>query len=229
MKKQHKLNKPLTHIQGLCLLLLLVLCFGCLAAATGTTFARYQSESKENLLFEVREPDQVRLGTVQKVREKDTFVPSEKLDWVVDEESGVASLTFSAANGLDSENFSSRDQAVKLRMLGSLTLAETGMIPQLVVSYVDKKITVDGEEKTETKMVTGEVSYIVEGSSLYHTYGSGCLYTFYETTAEGKREVTWELPGGELSYVTLTVQTAGDISGIFGVLQPMIIAEPIEN
>ena len=83
--------------------------------------------------------------------------------------------------------------------------------------------------KEETKTVTGEVSYIVEGSSLYNTYGPGCLYTFYETTAEGKREVTWELPGGKLSYITLTIQSTGDISGITGVLQPLILADTIGN
>ena len=77
--------------------------------------------------------------------------------------------------------------------------------------------------------MTGEVSSIVNGSALYHTYGSGYLYSFYETTGEGKRELTWELSGGELSYVILTIQTIGDVSGITGVLQPVIIADPIEN
>ena len=230
MERQHKHNKPMTRIQGLCLLLLLVLSIGCLVAATGTTFARYRSESKEDLLFQVREPNQVLLGTVQMAQadsEKETFASSERLEWTVQD--GIASLTFSAANGSDSENFSPGDQAVRLRMLGSLTLAEKGTMPELVVTYVYKKTMVDGTEKEETKTVTGEVSYIVEGSSLYNTYGPGCLYTFYETTAEGKREVTWELPGGKLSYITLTIQSTGDISGITGVLQPLILADTIGN
>lgn len=232
MEKQHKCSKTIPRIRGLSMLLLLVLCIGCLAAATGTTFARYRSERQEDMLFEARKPDQVLLGTIQTDQEKDTFVPctpSEQLQWVVDEANGTASLTFAAANGLNEHNYSSKDQAVKLRMLGSLTLAENGTMPELVVTYVTRRTMIDGTEKAETKTVTGEVSSIVNGSALYHTYGSGYLYSFYETTGEGKRELTWELPGGELSYVTLTIQTTGDVSGITGVLQPLIIANPIGN
>lgn len=221
MEKQHKCNK-------LYLLLLLFLCIGCLIAATGITYARYRSESKEELLFEVRESDQVLLGTIQTLQEKDTFVPlgdSEQLAWTVDAESGAASLTFAAANGSDGENYSLKDQAVKLRMLGSLNLAAAETLPELTVTYKSKKVNGDEVEKT----VQGEISYLVEGTALYHTYGPGYLYIFYETTAEGKEELTWELPGGELSYVTFTIQTIEDASGISGLLQPVIITESIDN
>ncbi len=225
MMKHQKNNKPVKRMPGLCLLLLLFLCIGCMVAATGTTFARYRSESQEKILFEVREPDQVYLGTVQNVKAKDTFVSSETLEWTVDEETGVASLTFAAANGSDSESYSAKDQAVKLRMLGSLNLAAAGMPPELSVTYVSQKLNGEEEEKT----VQGEISYLVEGTALYHTYGPGFVYTFYETTAEGKKELTWELPGGKLSHVTLKIKTTGTVSEVLGPLQPLIIAETIGN
>lgn len=225
MEKRHKCNKSVQRIQSLSLLLLLFLCISCIAAATGITFARYRSDSQEKVLFEVREPNQVYLGTVQEIQEKDTFVSSEMLEWVLDEESGVVSLTFAAANGLDTESYSSKDQALKLRMLGSLNLAAAGIPPELTVTYVSKKLNGDEEEKT----VKGEVSYLREGTALYHTYGPGFIYTFYETTAEGKSELTWELSGGSLSYVVLTIKTTGTDSDVLGPLQPLVIAETIED
>lgn len=225
MMKHQKNNKPAKRMPGLYLLLILFLSIGCMVAAAGTAFARYRSESQEKILFEVREPDQVYLGTVKEVKAKEKFAPSKTLEWTVDEKTGVASLTFAAANGTDSENYSAKTQAVKLRMLGSLNLAATGMPPELSVTYVSKKLNGDEEEKT----VKGEISYLVEGTALYHTYGPGFIYTFYETTAEGKKELTWELPGGQLSHVTLTIKTSGTVSEVLGPLQPLITAETIEN
>ena len=223
MKEQHKLNKQRLH-----LLLCLFLCVGALAASVGTAYARYRSEQNEKLLFEVRKYDQLVLGSIRTVEEKETFVPlgdQEQLAWTVDEESGIASLTFAAANGSDSKNFSVKGQSVKVRMLGSLNLAatETGIPPELTITYKCKKL--NGEEAENT--VQGEISYLTEGTALYQTYGGGFLYTFYEDTAEGKEELKLELPGGEFSYITFTVKTAGNATGILGPLQPLLTEESI--
>ena len=223
--KQHKRNKPMLYEQVLQLMLITILCVGCLSIAVGTTYARYRSESEEGLLFEMRQPDQVSLGTIQKVQDEDTFVLSDTLNWTIDEKDGLASLTFAVANGSDGKNYSFKDQLVRLRMIGSLSIAESGKIPALTVTYVSEKLNGEKIEKT----VQGEVSSIMEGSPLYHTHGHGFLYTFYETTPEGKKELTWELPGEKLSYFTLTVKTTEEVSGTLGFLQPLVVAETIEN
>ena len=221
--KQQRNNRRAARIYGLQLLLLLFLCIGCVAVATGTTYARYRSEGGDDMLFEVREPDQLELGTIQ----EEKFVPHDPLDqlqWTIDETNGIASLTFTIANGSDEKNFSMKEQSVKLRMLGTLNLAVIGTPPELTVTYGSEKLNGEAVEKT----AVGEVSYLVKGTALHHSYGDSLLYTFYETTAEGKDEVTWELPGGELSYVTLTIKMTGDISEKSGLLQPVIVAEPVE-
>lgn len=218
MKERHKLNK-----QRMYLLLSLFLCIGCLTAATGTAFARYQSEQEEKLLFEVRRPETIMLGTIQ----GNEFIPlnaSQNLEWVIDQETKIASLTFAVANGTDKENYSLKDQEVKLRMYGSLSLAEEGMPPELSVTYIDKKLNGDEEER----VVQGEISYLVEGTVLYHTYGPGFIYTFYENE-ENKEELSWTLSGGELSCINLKIQTTGAVSGVLGPLQPLITAEPMGN
>ena len=221
--KQLKNNRRVTRMHGLQLMLLLFLCIGCLAVATGTAYARYRSEGEDDLLFEVRQPDQLVMGTIQ----EEKFVPlapADQLQWTIDETNGIASLTFTIANGSDKKNFSEKEQTVKLRMLGTLNLAVTGTPPELTVTYGSEKLNGETVEKT----AVGEVSYLVKGTALHHSYGDSLLYTFYETTAEGKDEVTWELPGGELSYVTLTIKMTGDISEKSGLLQPVIVAEPME-
>lgn len=246
--KQQSNHRPAICKPGLHLLLLLFLSFGCLAVATGTTYARYRAEKSEELLFEVRKPDQLVLGTIREEKFV-PFSPTDQLTWEIDGETGTASLTFSVANGTDLKNYSDKDQTVKLRVLGSLNLAlpetlpetetppetETqpvdeipsvvGIPPELVVTYASKKLNGDAVEREGL----GEASYLTAGTELHYSYGPSLLYSFYETTAEGKYESTWELPGGQLSYITLTIKTVGDAFGMVGQLQPLIIAEPKEN
>ncbi len=212
--KQHKPGKKAFQLTGLTLLFTLILCIGLLIVSTGNIFARYRAERQKDVTVQVRKPEMVLLGTI----ENGEFTSSDRLEWVV--EDNVASLKFAVANGASETDFSTKDQAIQLCMIGSLGILKDGEPPWLSVTFIPQKG--NGEERT----VTATASSIVEGTALYHSYGPGWLYRFYETTAEGNRELTWELPGGSLSYVILTVKTDGDISGL---LQPLVSAEPIDD
>lgn len=212
--KLRKLSNRASRLTGLTLLLTLILCIGLLAVSSGITYARYRTERQDNIAVQVGQPEMVLLGNV----ENGVFTSTDSLNWVVEDD--VASLQFAVANGASETSYSTRDQVVQLCMIGSLGILKDGMPPELSVTFIPQGE--NGEEQT----VEATVSSIVEGTALYHSYGSGWLYTFYETTAEGDRELTWELPGGSLSYIILTVKTDGEISGL---LQPLVSAEPIGN
>ena len=127
------------------------------------------------------------------------------------------------ANGTSDTSYSTRDQTIRLCMVGTLGISKDGAIPELSVTYVPQRG--DGEEVTVTAVATP----IVEGTALYHSFGSGWLYSFYETTIEGERELTWKLSGGKLSCIELKVTTDGTISEHFSLLQPLVSAEAVGN
>ena len=93
------------------LVLILVLCAGFAAVSTGTAFARYRSELRGDVTFEVREPEYVCLGIPG---EKNTF-QTEEPQWI--REGGVAQMTFAVANGTSDADCSRQDQKVYVRFL----------------------------------------------------------------------------------------------------------------
>lgn len=187
--------------------LVALLCVGALAISAGTAFARYRTDREVDVKFQVREPETVFLGTVQ----EGVFTPADILHWTVSD--GVAGLEFAVANGAAENSYASRDQAVQLSMIGTLGILNEGNIPTLTVTYLNA----EGVETTST--ATAEP--IVEGTALYHTYGAGWVYSFY---GEDQQELTWQLPGGQLSYVQLTVKTESELSGNLSLLQPLVSA-----
>lgn len=211
--KQLKPNKKAYYLLGL----MLFLCIGLCVLSVGTTFARFRDEREQGVLFQVREPERILLGTVK----DEVFTQADNLEWVI--EDGVAQLTFAVANGVSGESYSTRDQLVRLCMVGSLGIAKDGVIPELSVTFVPQR------GNSEERTVIAKASPIVEGTALYHSFGSGWLYSFYETTVEGERELTWELSGGKLSYIVLTVKTDSTISDHAKLLQPLVSAEAIGN
>lgn len=208
-------RKPRKALYLLCLAGLL--CVGLLAVCVGTAYARYRDERQVGVTFQVREPETVRLGTVL----DGVFTPADTLQWAVSD--GAAKLEFTVANGESAESYSARDQVAQLTMIGTLGILQDGKTPELSVTYL-----VQEGEQTQEKTAVGKATPIVEGTALYHSYGAGWVYRFYETVGDEERELTWELPGGQLSWVTLTVKTESELSGSLSLLQPLVSAESID-
>lgn len=205
------------HFVGLMIAFVLILSMGLLAVSIGVTYARYQEEHHGNITFQVREPDQVVLGILD---DNNEFTQVSQLEWNVEDD--FASLHFAVANGSSEADYSNRDQKVQLCMIGSLGLMKDGKLPTVSIFFK----TPNG---SPVKHVQASASAIEKGTALYHSYGDGWLYRFYETAAEGNQELSWELPGGEFSYIALTVKVEGETSESLSVLQPLITAEPVDN
>lgn len=195
-------------------LLALILCTGLLTVSIGTTYARYRDEQQEVVTFAVREPNKVLLGTV----EDEVFTPAEQLEWSVDD--GVASLQLAVANGSSETDYTARDQIIRLYMIGSLGIAENGTPPEVLVTFLTQG------EQAESKTVQAYATPIEKNTALYHTYGEGWKYGFYELTAEGSyKEITWELAGGDLNYVTMIVTTKVGNTESVSLWYPLIAAD----
>lgn len=204
------------HFVGLMIAFVLILSMGLLAVSIGVTYARYQEEHHGNITFQVREPDQVVLGILD---DNNEFTQVSQLEWNVEDD--FASLHFAMANGSSEADYSDRDQKVQLCMIGSLGLVKDEKLPTVSIFFK----TQDGEVKN----VQASAAAIEKGTALYHSYGDGWLYRFYESTAEGNRELNWDLPGGEFSYIALTVKMEGETSENLSLLQPLITAETMDN
>ena len=217
---QRKPNSRTWYLLGFTALLCIVL----LVTATGTAFARYRAEREAEIKFKVRVPDQVHLGTVTTVTDPtsgapgEVFTPDTQLSW--ETKNGVTQLRFAVANGNSETDFSARDQRVRLRMIGTLGVWDGTQTTQL--SLILPALEEGGEER----IVTATVTPFIEGTALQLTYGDGWLYTFLDEEGE---EIYWELPGGELSYVTLTVAATGEVPENLNLLQPYVTAEAIQD
>lgn len=209
--KQQNPNKTARYL----LVLTVLLCVGLLIVSTGVTFARFRAEREKRVLFQVREPEQILLGTVK----DEKFTKNDQLIWKTKD--GVTTLQFAIANGSSNTDYSQRDQKVYLRMIGAIGIGTGENVPQLTVTFIPQRG--DGTEKT----IQAKVSPIAEGTALYHTYGQGWLYTFLETTVEGQEELSWKLEGGELSYIDVIITIQGDLPEGQTLLQPLVVAEPM--
>lgn len=218
---QWKPNKRQWYALGLVVLL----CMAFLVVSTGTSFARYRTEKQKDITFEVREPEQLCLGTFQTITQEDgtvvaenVFTPTEILAW---ETTGDTSqLTFTVANGVSEEAFSKKDQKIRVSLIGTLGLW-TG------TETVELYLNVPSETEPEkTEKLQTMVTPITEGTVLYHTYGPGWIYSFQNSDEE---ELSWILPGGAFSYVTLTVTMEGATPQEAASLQPHIVAEVISG
>lgn len=204
------------------LALVMLLFIGLLAVATGTTLARYRSEREKELMFRVRPPEQIHLGTVEIIEAEgenpatEFFDPATRLSWVT--ENGVTQLKFAVANGVSETDHSTRDQKVHLRFIASVGVWNGTQTPVLSLILPLE------EGETEPKTVTATVAPIVEGTALYHAHGQGWMYTFLDQNEE---ELFWELAGGELSYISLTVTIDEAVPGDPSLLQPYVVAEVI--
>ena len=208
-------NNKTTHLMGRTMDFMMILCISLLVVSVGVTYARYWEEHHGDVDFQVRESETVFLGTI----DNNVFTQANQLEWKVEDE--VVTLQFAVANGLSETDYSNIDQKVQLSLIGSLGLLKNGQLPTAAVTFQT--------EGGETKTVWAIASAIEKGTMLYHSYGDGWLYRFYEYTEEGNRELRLELPGGEFSCIDMLVTVQGETSERLSFLQPLISAEAIEN
>lgn len=204
-----KKNSTLWYSLGLVLLL-----FAAFAViSTGPAFARYRTEIGKNVTFEVREPEQIVLGTVEKDLDgSQKFISSVKPVW--ETEDGVTSLTMAVANGTNENRFAKADQKIKIRMIGSLGLwSEDSETADVILSA-------EGLENS----VKATVSLIAMDTAVYHTNGEGWVFGFYDENGE---ELSWILEGGEHSFAVLEITVEASAISNPSLLQPQIVAEII--
>ena len=91
--------------------------------------------------------------------------------------------------------------------------------PVITLKTVPGHLTLPGEET----QITATITPITEGTALYHTHGGGWIYTFLDEEGE---ELSWTLPGGELSHVSLTV-TMNAPPETLSLIQPMVTGKTI--
>ena len=209
-----KSNKRLWYAAGMALLLGMAF----LVVSTGTAYARYRTEYKEQISFEVLERQVVTMGTVKTETQadgttKEIFVPSDTLQWQTTGD--FSEMTFAIANGTSETEFSSNDQQVTVRILGSLGLWNGTEVAKLYLHLPSE------EEGSEEKL-QAKVEKIAAGTPLSYTHGDGWIYSFQNSDTE---ELSWTLPGGEFSYITLKISKEASASHEPATLRPQVIAE----
>lgn len=219
---QRKPNNSLWYSLGLAVLL----CVAFLVVSTGTTLARYRAEREKEIKFQVGVPEQICLGVVRTITEEEAtddllegtviFDPEAKPEWGNLE--STPQLTFAAANGVSETEYSQGDQRIRLRLIGTLGLW-TGTETAAIYLHLPAE---DGSNKVTKVQAT--VTQIVKDTALYHTHGDGWIYTFRDANGE---ELSWILPGGKLSYISMTITMEGSAPSSPSLLKPQIIAETI--
>lgn len=203
--KRRKMNISLWCLLGIAALLMLF----CLMVSTGTTLARYRSETEATIYFEAREPVSVYLGRVEYPEEatesaansesaeatevvEGTFVQANEGKWELNED-GKLQLKFAVANGTSEKKYEKRNQRVYIRVLGSLGVQNEGQPVTLTLTY-------PGVKKQET--VTAVAVRIDPESALYATFGDGWIFSFPDQEGE---ELSWLLEGEALNYIEMDV------------------------
>ena len=204
-------NSLLRHL--LCLALLL--CMAALVIATGTTYARYRTDAEAEILFEVKTPSQIVIGTVLTDAEgNEEFDPNGILGWKT--EGNTATLEIAVSNG--SSGNSVKDQEIRFRLIGGL-----GFSVGEGTAEVTLKITEDGSEK----IFYSEAEKILENTALHFEHGDGWVFTFFE---ENGKEFSRILEGGKSSYIKMSIivdTTEIDKENPL-LIEPQFIAETID-
>lgn len=221
-----KINQSLWRLQGLAVFVCVLL----LILATGTAEARYRAEQDASAEFQVAEPAQIYLGTLsQQSSESDgetvqapeplcVFDVDGKLVWT--EKEGIWSLDLAVANGPTEESFYAKDQQFRLQIIGTLGLGTETGFPQI-------ELKVPSEEDPEiVEVFQGTASRIIQGSTLYHSFGSGWIIRFRD--AEGQ-EPYWILKGDAQSYRCFTIVLENVPTDSEILLHPQVEASVIQN
>ena len=204
-------NSLLRHL--LCLALLL--CMAALVIATGTTYARYRTDAEAEILFEVKTPSQIIIGTVLTDAEgNEEFDPNGIPGWKT--EGNTATLEIAVSNGSSGNGI--KDQEIRFRLIGGL-----GLSVGEGTAEVTLKITEDGSEK----IFYAEAEKILENTALHFEHGDGWVFTFFD---ENGKEFSRILEGGKTSYIKMSiiVDTTEIGKEIQDLLEPQFVAETID-
>lgn len=204
-------NSLLRHL--LCLALLL--CMAALVIATGTTYARYRTDAEAEILFEVKTPSQIVIGTVLTDAEgNEEFYPNGILGWKT--EGNTATFEIAVSNGSSGNGV--KDQEIRFRLIGGL-----GFSVGEGTAEVTLKITEDGSEK----IFYAEAEKILENTALHFEHGDGWVFTFFE---ENGKEFSRILEGGKSSYIKMSIivdTTEIDKENPL-LIEPQFVAETID-
>lgn len=204
-------NSLLRHL--LCLALLL--CMAALVIATGTTYARYRTDAEAEIIFEVKTPSQIVIGTVLTDAEgNEEFDPSGIPEWKT--EGNTATLEIAVSNGSSGNGI--KDQEIRFRLIGGL-----GLSVGEGTAEVTLKITEDGSEK----IFYAEAEKILENTALHFEHGDGWVFTFFE---ENGKEFSRILEGGKTSYIKMSiiVDTTEIGKDLHLMIEPQFVAETID-
>lgn len=180
------------------LLLAAVAALGCIVAAVGVAYARYRESNTFDRIFAVRESSTVFLGRID---ENGAFI-QEQSDWRT--EDGITSLDFAISNGSDDQNWSKVNQRSCIRVLAG-----------------------PGNWDQALTLTVGDVQYtavptaIVEGSSVYRSFGEGWILQFLD--AQGN-ELSWPLSGEGWSTIPMKLTLSVDLSNT-SLLRLQVISE----
>lgn len=205
-------NSSLRHL--LCLALLLCMAFAVIA--TGTAYARYRTDAKAELLFTIRKPAELVIGTVINVDGNEEFDPSGiPEEWKT--EGNTATLEIAVSNGSSGNGI--KDQEIRFRLIGGL-----GLSVGEGTAEVTLKITEDGSEK----IFYSEAEKILENTALHFEHGDGWVFTFFD---ENGKEFSRILEGGKSSYIKMSIivdTTEIDKENLNLMIEPQFIAETID-
>lgn len=193
-------NNHIKMRNSLLRIIILCLCV-CLLLGVGVTYARYRTEMLTiSYWFQPGYQDSIVMrGVVKDDTEAKAGVWNvlpdswEHIAW------NIAQLEFSVSNGSSGTNYATRDQAVSIQLIASLSIQSP---ENLTVSI----ITTDDEGLDVTYY--GVPEEIRKGSFLHSLYGDGWVYTFVD---ENDSEQTFLLKGNRLSYRNFTICVEGNV------------------
>lgn len=238
---QRKPNKSLWYSLGLASLL----CAAFLVTATGTAFARYRTEREAGLTFEVRPPEQIAQGVLRQVTAEEATENRKEGDLIFDASQapkwesvdGGKQMTLAVANGISDAEYSTRDQKLTLRLVGTIGLpapeqSQTSEDPEAAseTQAAENPFTItlvlppESADAAPTKLQAVQTP-IVPGTPLYKTIGEGWIFTFVDEEGE---EPFWMLPGGGWNWVTITLTMEGEASEK-AMLSPQVMAEVMDE
>lgn len=203
-------NSSLRHL--LCLALLLCMAFAVIA--TGTAYARYRTDAKAELLFTIRKPAELVIGTVINVDGNEEFDPNGIPGWKT--EGNTATFEIAVSNGSSGNGV--KDQEIRFRLIGGL-----GLSVGEGTAEVTLKITEDGSEK----IFYAEAEKILENTALHFEHGDGWVFTFFD---ENGKEFSRILEGGKSSYIKMSIivdTTEIDKENPL-LIEPQFVAETID-
>lgn len=206
---------------------LMLLCLCVCAALMGTTRARYEQVigDPQDVLIASDELDagaaldQVYLhgGPVDAQWLEKNTLPELPSGWMP--VSGGAELKFSITNftvetGLGLTDPARRNQQFRVQLIAGLgigkpqnltvTLTRVKEIPPVIDEY-GMVMQIETEEET---VYTASPSPITKGTPLYHTFGEGWVYRFYDETG---KEILFDLEGNTFAYQNFILQVSGEI------------------